>query len=422
MHFFTYKDSELYCEEVPVREIAKKFGTPLYIYSAKTLKRHYSVFDSAFSGIPHLVCYSLKANSNLAIITLLKNMGSGADVVSGGELAKALKAGIPPKKIVFSGVGKSENELEQALRKKILLINVESKSELKKLRAICEKLKIKANVALRVNPDIDPKTHPYITTGLKKNKFGIPISEAEDLYRQIKDDRYLLPKGISSHIGSQILELSPFLEALNSILNLAERLKSYGIPIEYLDIGGGLGIPYKDELPPHPQEYGREMKELIKGRDYKIVLEPGRVIVGNSGILLTTITYIKETKEKTFYIVDAAMNDLIRPALYGAYHEILPVKKTDREETVVDIVGPVCESSDFFAKERMIQKQNEGDMLAIMSAGAYGFSMASNYNGRCRPSEVLVNGEDFYLIRKRETIRDLLKNEIVPDVVRKGQI
>ncbi|MCS7280145.1 MAG: diaminopimelate decarboxylase [Desulfobacterota bacterium] len=422
MHYFEYKNGELYCEEVPLKEIERAFGTPVYIYSAKTLKRHFHVFDSAFLGIPHIVCYSLKANSNLAILTLLGKLGSGADVVSGGELAKALKAGIPPKKIVFSGVGKTKEELEQAVKKRILLINVESESELERLIEISERLKTEVNVALRVNPDIDPKTHPYITTGLKKNKFGISLSQARRLYLATKKSRYLVPCGISSHIGSQILELGPFLEALRSLLGLAEDLKMDGIDIKFLDIGGGLGITYKDELPPHPTEYGEKIKELLSGKDYTLILEPGRVIVGNSGILLTRIIYIKRTEEKVFYIVDAAMNDLIRPTLYNAYHEILPVTGAERDKVKVDIVGPVCESGDFFAQERLISEQFEGSLLAIMSAGAYGFSMSSNYNLRKRPAEVMVSGSEFYLIRKRETIKDLMRNEIVPEPLKEGRI
>lgn len=422
MHFFEYVNGELYCEDVPLREIGSKFGTPVYVYSARTLKRHYSVFDSAFDGIPHIVCYSLKANSNLAILSLLGGLGSGADVVSFGELSKALKAGIPPEKIVFSGVGKKEEELEKAVKKRILLINVESEGELKKLKEVCERVGSKANLSIRVNPDIDPKTHPYITTGLRKNKFGIGIKDAEKLYLSIRGDRYLKPVGISSHIGSQILELSPFLQAVRSLLDLGERLRSSGIPIQYLDIGGGLGIPYKDENPPHPDEYAKRIKELLIDKDYTLILEPGRVIVGNSGVLLTRIIYIKKTEEKTFYIVDAAMNDLIRPALYDAYHEILPVDGREKRKIKVDVVGPVCESADFFAKGRKIAKQNEGDMLAIMSAGAYGFSMSSNYNLRGRPPEVLVSGKDCYLIRKRETIGDLMRNEIIPEAVKEGRI
>ncbi|MCX7856594.1 MAG: diaminopimelate decarboxylase [Deltaproteobacteria bacterium] len=420
MHFFTYKQNELYCEDVPLKDISERFGTPVYVYSAKTLKRHYAVFDSSFGEIPHLVCYSVKANSNLAILSLLKTFGSGADVVSGGELQKALKAGISPKKIVFSGVGKTDEEIERAVKKKILLINVESESELNRLREIAHRSKKQTNVSIRVNPDIDPKTHPYITTGLRKNKFGLAISDAERLYLTIKDDKYLKPVGVSSHIGSQILEISPFLEALVSLMNLGERLRNSGVDIKYLDIGGGLGIPYKDEIPPHPEEYGREIQALLKGKDYTLILEPGRVIVGNSGVLLTRIIYVKRTKDKTFYIVDAAMNDLLRPAFYNAHHEILPVSSKGSEQIKVDVVGPICESSDFFAKDRLIPNQNEGDLLAIMSAGAYGFSMSSNYNERRRPAEVLVSGKDAYLIRKRETFRDLVKNEIVPGVLKEG--
>lgn len=420
MHFFEYKNGELYCEEVPLRELASTFDTPLYVYSARTLKRHYNIFDSAFRGISHIVCYSLKANSNLAILRLLRNEGSGADVVSVGELLKAIKAGIPPEKIVFSGVGKREEELVEAVKKGILLINLESESELERLKLVAKRLGKRTNVSIRVNPDIDPNTHPYITTGLKQNKFGIQIDDAYELYLKMREDKYLIPCGISSHIGSQILSLEPFLEALRSLLSLSQKLLRSGIEIKYLDIGGGLGITYKDEMPPHPENYGNEIKRLLKDGSFTLILEPGRVIVGNSGVLLTRIIYVKRTKHKTFYIVDAAMNDLIRPAFYNAYHEILPVSKNGRFENEVDIVGPICESGDFFAKGRLIPEQKEGDLLAIMGAGAYGFSMSSNYNMRYRAAEVLVNGSNFYLIRKRERFRDLVRNEIVPDFLLKG--
>lgn len=420
MHFFEYKNGELYCEEVPLRELASTFDTPLYVYSARTLKRHYNIFDSAFRGISHIVCYSLKANSNLAILRLLRNEGSGADVVSVGELLKAIKAGIPPGKIVFSGVGKREEELVEAVKRGILLINLESESELERLKLVAKRLGKRTNVSIRVNPDIDPNTHPYITTGLKQNKFGIQIDDAYELYLKMREDKYLIPCGISSHIGSQILSLEPFLEALRSLLSLSHKLLRSGIEIKYLDIGGGLGITYKDEMPPHPENYGNEIKRLLKDGSFTLILEPGRVIVGNSGVLLTRIIYVKRTKHKTFYIVDAAMNDLIRPAFYNAYHEILPVSKNGRFENEVDIVGPICESGDFFAKGRLIPEQKEGDLLAIMGAGAYGFSMSSNYNMRYRAAEVLVNGSNFYLIRKRERFRDLVRNEIVPDFLLKG--
>lgn len=420
MHFFEYKNGELYCEEVPLRELASTFDTPLYVYSARTLKRHYNIFDSAFRGISHIVCYSLKANSNLAILRLLRNEGSGADVVSVGELLKAIKAGIPPGKIVFSGVGKREEELVEAVKRGILLINLESESELERLKLVAKRLGKRTNVSIRVNPDIDPNTHPYITTGLKQNKFGIQIEDAYELYLRMREDKYLIPCGISSHIGSQILSLEPFLEALRSLLSLSQKLLRSGIEIKYLDIGGGLGITYKDEMPPHPENYGNEIKRLLKDGSFTLILEPGRVIVGNSGVLLTRIIYVKRTKHKTFYIVDAAMNDLIRPAFYNAYHEILPVSKNGRFENEVDIVGPICESGDFFAKGRLIPEQKEGDLLAIMGAGAYGFSMSSNYNMRYRAAEVLVNGSNFYLIRKRERFRDLVRNEIVPDFLLKG--
>lgn len=413
MHFFHYSNGELYCEGVPIREIVETHGTPTYIYSYSTIKRHFEVFGSAFSGLDHLICYSLKANSSLSILKLLKDLGSGADIVSVGELYKALLVGIDPKKIVFSGVGKTEEEIREAVRKGILMINVESEAELGAISKTARRLKKRAAISFRINPEIDPGTHPFITTGLKQNKFGIPFPSALALYRMAAADPYLEVVGISSHIGSQILKVEPFREATRSLKRLFLQLKAEGIEVRYMDIGGGLGITYKDELPPHPLEYARVIKEEISDLPVTLVLEPGRVIVGNSGILVCRVLYVKKTEEKTFYIVDAAMNDLIRPALYGAYHEIWPVTKGNGKRVIADVVGPVCESSDFFAKDREIEELKEGDLISIMGAGAYGFSMASNYNGRRRPCEVIVKEGTFVLIRKRETYRDIMKNEIV---------
>ncbi|MBO8144459.1 MAG: diaminopimelate decarboxylase [Thermodesulfobacterium sp.] len=415
MHYFEYRNGELYCEEVPVKKILKEVGTPVYIYSAKTIKRHFKVFRESFSKIDHLICYSVKANSNIAIISLLKQLGSGADIVSAGELKRALKAGIDPKKIVFSGVGKTPEEIELALNADILMFNVESLEELETLGEVARRLGKKAPFALRVNPDVDPQTHPYISTGLKKSKFGIPEEFVIEAYKKTKKNSYLHPIGIDAHIGSQITSISPFVDALSRLKKIWEELISLGFELKYLDIGGGLGIVYENEEPPLPQEYADAI--IKEGRDLEatIILEPGRVIVGNAGILVTKVLYTKENVLKKFVIVDAGMNDLIRPAFYQAYHKIIPVEEKNLEYEVVDVVGPICESSDFFAKERKLPKVKKGDFLAIMSAGAYGFVMSSNYNSRPRPPEVLVDGEDYYVIRKRETIEDLLAFETIPD-------
>lgn len=414
MHYFEYKNGELYCEEVPIKKILEDVGTPVYIYSAKTIRRHYKVFEKSFSNIDHLICYSVKANSNIAIISLLKQLGSGADIVSAGELKRALKAGIDPKKIVFSGVGKTPEEIEFALRADILMFNVESLEELETLGEIAKKLGKRAPFALRINPDIDPQTHPYIATGLKRSKFGIPEEFVIKAYKKAKENPYLYPIGIDAHIGSQITSISPFVSALSHLKKIWEELISLGFELKYLDIGGGLGIVYENEEPPLPQEYAEAI--IKEGKDLKatIILEPGRVIVGNAGILVTKVLYTKENILKKFVIVDAAMNDLIRPAFYQAYHKIIPVEEKYEEFEVVDVVGPICESSDFFAKERKLPKVKKGDFLAIMSAGAYGFVMSSNYNSRPRPPEVLVDEDKYYIIRKRETIEDLLAFETIP--------
>jgi len=414
MHYFEYKNGELYCEEVPIKKILEDVGTPVYIYSAKTIRRHYKVFEKSFSNIDHLICYSVKANSNIAIISLLKQLGSGADIVSAGELKRALKAGIDPKKIVFSGVGKTPEEIEFALRADILMFNVESLEELETLGEIAKKLEKKAPFALRINPDIDPQTHPYIATGIKRSKFGIPEEFVIEAYKKAKENPYLYPIGIDAHIGSQITSISPFVSALSRLKKIWEELINLGFELKYLDIGGGLGIVYKNEEPPLPQEYADAI--IKEGKDLKatIILEPGRVIVGNAGILVTKVLYTKENILKKFVIVDAAMNDLIRPTFYQAYHKIIPVEEKYEEFEVVDVVGPICESSDFFAKERKLPKVKKGDFLAIMSAGAYGFVMSSNYNSRPRPPEVLVDEDKYYIIRKRETIEDLLAFETIP--------
>lgn len=414
MHYFEYKKGRLYCEKVPVAEIAAAVGTPFYVYSYRTFERHFRVFNDAFRKIPHITCYSCKANASSAILRMTAKFGGGADIVSGGELYKALRAGIPANRIVFSGVGKTEEELRSAIRAGILMINIESEGELQAVSKLAQALKKAVPVSMRVNPEIDPRTHPYITTGLKKNKFGVLWRDARRLYKAMGKERLLVPVGISSHIGSQILELAPFVEAVRSLKSMIRQLQEEGISVRMVDIGGGLGITYKDELPPHPEDYARVMEKELEGTGLTLILEPGRVLVGNSGVFVTKLLYTKEIPGKTFYIVDGAMNDLVRPALYDAYHEIVPVKEGKGDAVRVDVVGPVCESGDFFAKDRTIASIKNGDLLAVLGAGAYGFSMSSNYNARRRVAEVLVKDREFYVIRKRETLRDLVRGESVP--------
>ena len=414
MNYFEYKNGELYCEGVSVEHIVKETGSPVYIYSHKTIERHFTVFDNAFKGIPHIVCYSCKANSNIAILRVIGKLGGGIDIVSGGELYRALTARIPGNKIVFSGVGKNEEEIKAAIHSQILMINVESEEELSAIAKMARKMRKEVPLSIRVNPQIDPKTHPYITTGLKKNKFGVIWDDAWKLYKKIKGEKYLIPVGISSHIGSQILELTPFKEAVRSLKDMVNQLKQEGIPLKYIDIGGGLGITYKNELPPQPDDYARMIEGELKDTGLTLILEPGRVLVGNSGIFVTKLQYVKKVPGKTFYIVDGAMNDLVRPSLYGAYHEIIPVKDKNNKKITVDIVGPVCESGDFLAKDREITPLVSGEFLAVMGAGAYGFSMSSNYNSRRRVPEVLVKGAGFSVIKKRETLKDLIKGEFIP--------
>jgi len=415
MNYFSYKNGELYCEEVPVKKIVEEVGTPVYIYSARTIKRHFKVFDTAFKEVSHLVCYSVKANSNIAVLRLLGNLGAGADIVSGGELKRVLKAGISPQKVVFSGVGKTPEEIEFALFQNILMFNVESEEELFLIGEVAKRLKKKARFSLRVNPNVDPKTHPYISTGLKKNKFGIPEEEVIKLYESTKENPYLEAVGMDAHIGSQLTSISPFVEALSRLKKLWKELESLGFELKYLDLGGGLGIVYKDEEPPMPEEYAKAIIKEAKELNATLILEPGRVIVGNAGILVTRVLYKKKNNEKNFVIVDAGMNDLIRPAFYDAYHQIIPVEEKNGKKEVVDIVGPICESGDFFAKERELTEVSSGDLLAIMSAGAYGFVMSSNYNTRPKPPEILVIDDKFYIIRRRETVEDILSFETIPE-------
>jgi diaminopimelate decarboxylase len=415
MHFFEYKNRELHCEGIPIEEIAEKVRTPFYLYSYHTLVRHFTVFDEAFKDIPHLVCFSAKANSNLALLRLFVNLGGGVDVVSGGELYRALKGGADPKKIVFSGVGKREDEIEYALKTGILMFNVESSQELSVINEVAGRIGKKADIAIRVNPDIDPKTHPYISTGLKQNKFGIDILRAPMAYRLASQLPNLKIVGIDCHIGSQLIEVEPIVEALRKLKLLVEDLKKEGMEIQYLDLGGGLGITYEDEEPPHPMEYASNILEEIKGFGCTLILEPGRVIVGNAGILVSKVLYTKENEEKRFIIVDAGMNDLVRPSYYGSYHQILPVKEETREEIIADVVGPICESSDFLAKGRKMPKVNPGELIAVMSAGAYGFSMSTSYNSRPRVAEVIVRDNQMFVIRQRESYEDLIRGENIPD-------
>lgn len=417
MHLFNYRNGELYAEDVPVREIAAKVGTPVYIYSYNTLVRHFKAYEEAFNGFPHITCFALKANSNTAVLKLFSKMGGGADVVSGGELFRALKSGIPAKKIVYAGVGKTEEEIKYALKSKILMFNVESEDELRVIDRIAGKMKVKAPVALRINPDIDPMTHPYISTGLKKHKFGLPIENALEYYKLAQGLKNITIVGIHKHIGSQLTKVSPFVDALKRILSLIDDLTKQGIEISYLDIGGGLGITYYDETPPIPSQLAKSILPLVKGRKVTLILEPGRSIVGNAGILVTKVLYLKKGEDKDFIIVDAGMNDLIRPSIYNAYHHIQPVLKNRKDTIFGDVVGPICESGDFLAKDREIQSVQQGEFLAVMSAGAYGFTMASNYNSRPRAEEVLVKGKKYATIRKRETYNDLIRGEIIPKLL-----
>lgn len=414
MHHFTYRDNELYCEDVPVRLIAESVGTPFYLYSHATLKRHFLAFDDAFEGMDRLVCYSAKANTNLAILKLFKNLGSGLDIVSGGELYRGLKAGFSPDKIVYSGVGKRVDEIDYALEAGILMFNVESLEELELINERAGLLKTKAPVAIRVNPDVDPKTHPYISTGLKKNKFGIDRKAAIEGYHAARQLKHIKIVGIDCHIGSQITDVKPFIEALQSLKDLIDEVKEMGSKIKYLDMGGGLGITYDNEFPPHPKDYARAIAASLKDVRLKLILEPGRVIVGNAGILVAKVLFRKSGTAKEFVITDAGMNDLMRPTLYKAFHAIEPVTRFEGPQITADVVGPICESGDFLALDRKIADVKRGDLLAVMSAGAYGFAMSSNYCSRIRAAEVLVKDDGFYIVKDRESYMDLVKGESIP--------
>lgn len=417
MHHFNYHDQELHCERVPLKKIAKEVGTPCYVYSHATLSHHFTVFDGAFEKVPHLTCYSVKANSNLAILRLFGSLGGGVDIVSGGELYRALKAGIPSDRIVYSGVGKTLDEIDYALRENILMFNIESSQELAFINERAGKMGTRARIALRVNPDVDAKTHPYISTGMKKNKFGIDVDSAIQDYLKAKSLQNVEILGVDCHIGSQLTDISPFVDALRRLRMLIKKLEESGIHISHLDLGGGLGIPYNQETPPHPTEYARAVMEEMEGLHCTLIFEPGRVIVGNAGVLLTKVLYTKSTPSKNFLIVDAGMNDLLRPSLYDSYHHIQPVVRSSAESRVVDVVGPICESGDFLARDRSLPVVPEGDCLAVMSAGAYGFTMASNYNSRPRAAEVLVKDDQYFVIRHRETWDDLIRQEQVPPIL-----
>lgn len=411
MHHFDYRNDSLYCEDVAVADIAKAVGTPFYLYSSATLSRHFTAFDSAFD-IPHVTCFAVKSCSNLSVLNLFAGLGGGADIVSGGELFRAIKAGVDPRRIVYSGVGKTKREMAEALAADILLFNIESEQELDALQEVAAAQGVTAPVSFRINPDVDPKTHAYISTGLAKNKFGVPIDEADRLYVKAGQMANIDVIGVSCHIGSQLTEVSPFIESLAKVKAFINRLNGQGIQIKYLDLGGGLGITYNAETPPHPKEYADALKTGMAGLDCTLILEPGRVIVGNAAILVTKVLYTK-AGGKRFTIVDAAMNDLARPSLYGAYHRITPVERPDRATETADLVGPICETGDFLARDKEIPVFTSGDLVAVMSAGAYGFSMSSNYNSRPRVAEVLVNGSDFAIIRQRETYDDLIRGETI---------
>jgi diaminopimelate decarboxylase len=411
MDYFHYRGDTLFAEDVSVAAIAERFGTPCYLYSRATLERHWRAFDSAFGSHPHLICYSVKANSNLAVLNVLARLGSGFDIVSVGELERVLAAGGDPRRVIFSGVGKREDEIRRALEVGIRCFNVESEAELEHIDRVAGDLDTTAPVSIRVNPDVDAGSHPYISTGLKENKFGIDIRAAEDVYRRAADMPRLRIAGIDCHIGSQLTELAPFLDALGRVLELADRLERYGIPIEHLDLGGGLGIRYSKEEPPEPADYARALDRYLEGRHYEVILEPGRAIAGNAGLLLTRVEFLKTSEHRHFAIIDAAMNDLLRPALYQAVQDIVPARrKTDGERAHYDLVGPVCETGDFIGKGRDLIL-SPGDLLAVRGSGAYGFTMSSNYNSRPRAPEVMVDGAEAHLVRKREEIRDLYAGE-----------
>jgi len=414
---FDYRSGELCVEDVPVAQIVEAVGTPVYVYSLAKLRSSFRDFDEAFSGVDHLVCFSVKANSNLAVLRAFVREGSGFDIVSGGELHRVLKAGADPRKVVFSGVGKTRDEMTAAINAGILMFNVESEQELDALNDVAGALGKRAPVSVRINPDVDPKTHPYISTGMKKSKFGIAIAPAFEAYRRALAQSNLEVVGVDCHIGSQLTSTAPFADAVSRVRAFIERLEEAGARVRYVDLGGGLGIRYDDEAPPHPRDYARALIEGLGDCHVTLVLEPGRSLSGNAGILVTRVLYLKHTGSKNFVVVDGAMNDLIRPSLYDAYQAIQPVVRRESDPIIADVVGPICESGDFFAQDRRIESPRQGDLLAVMSCGAYGFTMASNYNTRPRAAEVLVDETDFFVIRERETLEDLVAHEKIPDVL-----
>ena len=411
MDFFNYKNTSLYAEDIAVTELVKQHGTPLYVYSRATIERHWHAFDQAAGDKPHLVCYAVKANSNLAVLNVMARLGSGFDIVSKGELARVLEAGGDASKVVFSGVGKKSDEITFALEKGIYCFNVESAAELTRIQQVAKRMNMIAPISLRVNPDVDAGTHPYISTGLKENKFGISIDDAFELYQHASGLSHIAVQGIDCHIGSQLTEVKPFLDALDRVLALVDRLSERNITLSHIDVGGGLGVCYDDEKPPHPKEYAKAIADKLADRDITLIYEPGRAIMANAGILVTEVELLKTNQDRHFAIVDAAMNDLIRPSLYQAWQAIIEVEKTETaEKKTYDIVGPICETGDFLGKARDLSIM-EGDLLAIRSSGAYGFTMSSNYNSRPKAAEVMVDGEEHHLIRARETIEQLWQGE-----------
>lgn len=411
MDHFQYRDSQLFAEDVPVKSIVEQFSTPTYVYSRATLERHWNAFDQAFEGRPHLICYAVKANSNIAVLNVLARLGSGFDIVSVGELERVLKAGGQAEKIVFSGVGKRHDEIRRALDVGIRCFNVEVSTELDRINQIASEMGVVANVSIRVNPDVDAQTHPYISTGLKENKFGLDIETAFTEYQRANELSHLNVVGLDCHIGSQLTDVTPFVDALDRVLSLLERLKAVGIAIQHLDLGGGLGICYRDEQPPLPADYVAALYQKLGDLPYEIILEPGRAIAGNAGILVTKVEYIKPTEDRQFAIVDAAMNDLMRPALYQAWQNIVQLDLNSKaKKDQYDIVGPVCETGDFLGKDRELAIE-EGDLLAVLSAGAYGFTMSSNYNSRPSVAEVMIDGEQVHLIGVRQSVEGLWQDE-----------
>ena len=416
MDHFTYRNFDLCCEQVSLRSLAADIGTPAYVYSKAALLESYRAYDDAFAEVPHVVCYSIKANANLGVLATLARAGAGADIVSGGELFRALRAGFPPSKIIFSGVGKTRDEMRDALEAEILMFNVESLSELRTLDEVARALGVRAPVALRVNPDVDPQTHPYIATGLKTSKFGIPFAQALEAYEEAASLKGVEVVGADMHIGSQLTKAAPFADAVARLASLVKALRERAIAIRTVDVGGGLGIRHREETPPTHREYAMALLPALRELGVTVLLEPGRSIVGNAGVLLTRVLYRKDTGNKKFVVIDAAMNDLIRPPLYDSYHEVRPVSEArlGGPTEKVDVVGPICESGDFLAKDRELARTEEGDLLAVMSAGAYGFAMASNYNTRPRAAEVLVDGNRYTIVRRRETYEDLVAGETTP--------